>query len=82
MTDHTLATCTCGEWNCMICAGGLGICTVCGGAEGSLAPECPKRRLTFDELQEVYRLNMERWAAESDAFARTEPPQHTREEPQ
>lgn len=29
------------EGHCQICDGGLGLCTVCGCAEGSLATECP-----------------------------------------
>lgn len=33
----------------------LGICSVCGGMEGSLLPECPGRRLSYEEDQENYR---------------------------
>lgn len=29
------------DWHCMVCDGGLGLCTVCGCFEGSLATECP-----------------------------------------
>jgi hypothetical protein len=31
----------CTRERCIICEGGLGCCTVCGGAEGSLPTECP-----------------------------------------
>lgn len=32
---------------CTVC--NLYICSICGGSEGSLLPECPGRRLTADE---------------------------------
>ena len=39
---------------CPLCDGGLFICTVCNGAEGSLPSECPGRRMTPQESAEVY----------------------------
>ena len=39
----------CTEWNCPICDGGLALCVICGGAEGSLTTECCGRKLTKDE---------------------------------
>lgn len=33
---------------------GLAHCKVCGGAEGSLPIECPGRRMTAQEEDEVY----------------------------
>jgi hypothetical protein len=33
----------------------LYICRVCGGAEGSLLPFCPGRKLTYDEDQTNYK---------------------------
>lgn len=30
---------------CAICDGGLGLCKVCGGCEGSLPTECPGERM-------------------------------------
>lgn len=36
---------------CMVCDGGLGLCVICGGAEASLATECPGYRIG-SELQE------------------------------
>ena len=40
---------------CTWCDGGLFACTVCGGMEGSLLPECPGRRLTLEEDQANYQ---------------------------
>lgn len=40
---------SCTKDSCMICDGGLGLCTVCGCLEGQLATECPG----FDVGQEV-----------------------------
>jgi hypothetical protein len=42
------------DTDCKICIGGLASCDVCGGAEGSLLPECPGRHLTFGELDRCY----------------------------
>lgn len=39
---HSYETHTnCQQRACMVCDGGLAICTVCGCIEGSLATECP-----------------------------------------
>lgn len=38
---------------CVVCE--LYICAVCGGAEGSLLPKCPGRRLTYEEDEANYR---------------------------
>lgn len=32
------------------------MCTVCGGAEGSLTTECPETRMTEEQEQNVYSL--------------------------
>ena len=40
--------------HCPICDGGLGVCTVCGGFEGSLTTECLGRRMTEAEQDDVY----------------------------
>lgn len=42
--EHNFKTpeeCKCEEGNCPICIGGLGICKVCGLAEGELTTDCP-----------------------------------------
>lgn len=39
---------------CNVCEGGLAICTVCGGMEGSLLPECPGKWLDMDEHEKNY----------------------------
>lgn len=44
----------CQELHCHICDGGLAVCTVCGGAEGSLTTECPGVRMTALESEYVY----------------------------
>jgi len=40
---------------CMICNGGLFHCTICNGAEGSLLPKCPGRKLSQAEDDIVYQ---------------------------
>ena len=45
---------TCDKDHCNICDGGLALCTVCGGAEGSLATDCPGYRLDPDTDEAVY----------------------------
>lgn len=42
------------EGRCNICDGGLALCKVCGGAEGSLPKECPGSRMTSDQEDAVY----------------------------
>lgn len=37
---------SCNEENCFVCNGGLTLCIVCGGAEGSLPTDCPGRVMT------------------------------------
>lgn len=51
----TPAECTCdGETGCMICDGGLSVCKVCGGGEGSLTTDCPGERIPEGLDHEVY----------------------------
>ena len=42
----------CTNDSCVVC--NLFICDICNGAEGSLLPKCPGRRLTFEEDQRNY----------------------------
>jgi len=50
VTQHTLVKHTdCEKPFCPICEGGLALCSVCGGAEGTLPTHYPGRRLTDDE---------------------------------
>lgn len=53
------------DGRCMICDGGLFLCSVCGGFEGSLLPECPGRQLTEEQHEENYR----QFLAGTGAFA-------------
>lgn len=39
--------------HCPFCEGGLFLCDVCGGAEASLPTDCPGRRLTPRENDEI-----------------------------
>jgi hypothetical protein len=55
--------CTCSHDNdesCWVCRnivnGGLGVCRVCGGAEGTLTTDCCGRRITPEEEDQIYRL--------------------------
>lgn len=56
MPEHVRYRCPprCETRHCRYCDGGLFECTVCGGAEGALPEECPGRRLTSDEMDEIY----------------------------
>ena len=45
----------CNEDRCFVCEGGLGWCTVCGGAEAELPTECPGRNLTESERASISR---------------------------
>lgn len=38
---------------CIVCRGGLAHCKVCGGAEGNLTTDCPGRRTTEGEREEI-----------------------------
>jgi hypothetical protein len=42
------------EGNCDICDGGLAICKVCGGAEGSLPEECPGEKMSTYQDNSVF----------------------------
>lgn len=44
----------CLDWSCPICVGGLGFCTVCNGAEGTLTTECCGRPITEEEEHRIY----------------------------
>ena len=42
----------------MFCEGGLGMCIVCNGFEGSLLTHCPGYRLNNETLEACYRGNV------------------------
>ncbi len=48
-------TCTLEGRPCMICEGGVTICSVCGGAEGELLDVCPGVKLTPEQHAWNYR---------------------------
>ena len=43
------------EYGCIICDGGLFICTVCGCIEGSLASECPGYQCYSEYGDRIYK---------------------------
>lgn len=55
---HTWYECLkpCERPGCMFCEGGLGLCTVCHGFEGTLTTDCCGRKLTKDEEHRIYDL--------------------------
>jgi hypothetical protein len=67
MSAHVWYKCPRDCAGCQFCDGGLGYCTVCGGAEGSLLPECPGARLTPEQHDKNYSDNLARWACEAEA---------------
>ncbi len=58
---------------CMFCDGGLTACTVCNGFEGAMTTQCPGRRMTTTENDEVYAGKLDfrggRWAAATSFYA-------------
>lgn len=54
MTAHTLYKCPDSCEGCQFCNGGLALCTVCKGAEGSLPTECPGHALTEWAITAIY----------------------------
>jgi len=59
----------CGHNHCSVCDGGLFICTVCYGAEGSLTSDCPGIKLGWNLLARVYEGSVDyfegEWTKES-----------------
>ena len=53
--EHKKFHCRCNGQYCNYCAGGLFSCTECQGAEGSLTTDCPERRLTPQQQDDVYQ---------------------------
>lgn len=49
----------CMEGRCMFCDGGLAMCTVCHGAEGTLPTDCPGVPMTGEQEQAVWRQEMD-----------------------
>ena len=43
----------CEKQSCPYCDGGLFLCTICGGFEGSLTTECPGKQMTEYQEQSV-----------------------------
>jgi len=52
MTDHIFHKCN--NLDCNICEGGLALCKVCGGVEGSLTTECCEKSLTAEQHDRIY----------------------------
>ncbi|WP_195178930.1 hypothetical protein [Mesorhizobium sp. INR15] len=45
----------CNDHECFVCRGGLGLCTICGGAEGAMPTDCPGEKVDSAILDQVYR---------------------------
>lgn len=45
---------SCSEDRCFVCDGGLGLCTVCGSAEGAWTTDCPGSQIPSTVLDQVY----------------------------
>lgn len=56
MTAHTWYTCPkpCERNSCPFCDGGLGSCTVCRCAEGTLPSECPGAAVSMEDQERIY----------------------------
>ena len=56
MPEHVEYKCpdSCDNPYCRFCQGGLFLCTVCNGFEGSLTKECPGERMTERQGDAVY----------------------------
>ena len=67
MSGHVYYKCPRNCEGCQFCNGGLAACTVCGGGEGSLLPECPGVKLAPEQHEQNYRDNLARWAREAEA---------------
>jgi len=55
MREHKYYECDCGRGSCLYCGGGLALCTVCGGAEGTLTTECCGRKISTLEEDRIYK---------------------------
>lgn len=55
-SSHKLHSCN--EGDCGICNGGLALCEVCHGAEGSLTTDCCGRPITELEEYMIYNLGV------------------------
>lgn len=63
---HTWHECAPGCDGCQFCHGGLGWCTVCGGFEGQLLPDCPGFHPGEEALNACYKgnvMNLVTWRA-------------------
>jgi hypothetical protein len=67
VSGHRASKCPpdCDRHACMICEGGLFLCTVCGALEGALLPVCPGRWLSMEEHDENYK----QYCAKTGPFA-------------
>ena len=61
MREHQLYKCVqpCQVTHCNICDGGLALCTVCNGAEASLTTECPGRKISDEEQDQIVKGNLD-----------------------
>lgn len=54
MAAHVNLECDCDNNCCQFCVGGLWACAICDSFEGATTTDCPGKRMTFEQSQEVY----------------------------
>ena len=67
MTTHVFvkhAPGQCDYNSCPICDGGLALCSLCGGGEGSLPTDCPGAMMTWEQSMAVYAGDLDYRAGE------------------
>ena len=56
---HTFYKCKCNQAYCQFCDGGLAHCTVCNGFEGTLPTECPGKKMTEQQEDDVWKADLD-----------------------
>jgi hypothetical protein len=51
---HTWHRCHCNHEGCQFCDGGLRVCDLCLGVEGSLPTDCPGVDMTENQRDDIY----------------------------
>lgn len=59
MKHQLVAHQDCTILHCPICDGGLAVCEICEGMEGSLTTECPGVKMTIEQQDSVYNKHID-----------------------